>query len=146
MTQKRLRSDSAASSSWTIFAADSAADSDGDPVPTNPHDTKHSRSSAPPPRRTAISCFLPPACAGTAFATHELFETHYVQAHTNRCRECGRNFPTARFLDLHIAEWHDPLSELRRERGEKGVSFSFLFLFLVGGLMRWLVCVFCRRM
>ncbi|KAH0613773.1 uncharacterized protein H6S33_005659 [Morchella sextelata] len=122
MSQKRLRSDSAASTdpnTWTIFEPSSAPDADGDIIPTNPHDTKHSRhavTSAP-----AITCFLPPSCAaGTAFASHELFESHYAQAHTNRCLECGKNFPSGRFLELHIAEHHDPLQELRRERGEKG--------------------------
>ncbi|CUS10814.1 unnamed protein product [Tuber aestivum] len=67
----------------------------------------------------SISCFLPPHCSGEPFVSHEQFETHYIQAHTNRCHECGRNFPSLRFLDLHIAENHDPLTELKRERGDK---------------------------
>lgn len=129
MSQKRLRSDSAASTdpnTWTIFEPSSAPDADGDIIPTNPHDTKHSRhavTSAP-----AITCFLPPSCAGTAFSSHELFESHYAQAHTNRCLECGKNFPSGRFLELHIAEHHDPLQELRRERGEKGVRRLFIHI------------------
>lgn len=135
MSQKRHRSDSVASTSgaWTIFEPSSAPDADGEVVPTNPHDNKHSRASPSHSAAPAITCFLPPSCAGTAFASHELFESHYVQAHTNRCLECGRNFPSGRFLDLHIAEWHDPLSELKRERGEKGVCHLCIFECCWGG-------------
>lgn len=43
----------------------------------------------------------------------------------NRCVECGKNFPTERFLDLHIEENHDPFDGgKKRERGEDRM-FSF---------------------
>lgn len=34
-------------------------------------------------------------------------------------RECGRVFPDERVLGMHFVECHDPLAEVRRERGEK---------------------------
>ena len=47
----------------------------------------------------------------------------------NRCSQCGKNFPTERFLNLHIEENHDALVATRRERGEKTVRcYPFLFL------------------
>lgn len=46
----------------------------------------------------------------------------------NRCSQCGKNFPTERFLNLHIEENHDALVATRRERGEKTVRYyPFLF-------------------
>lgn len=67
---------------------------------------------------SAIRCLLPPHKPLT-FATYTDYETHYHQAHTNRCIDCHRNFPTAHFLSLHIAENHDPLLAAKREQGEK---------------------------
>lgn len=48
----------------------------------------------------------------------------------NRCVECGKNFPTDLFLNLHIEENHDPLTAARRERGEKTVWISLSPLLL----------------
>lgn len=45
----------------------------------------------------------------------------------NRCSECGKNFPTELFLNLHIEENHDALVAARRERGEKTVCFYNIF-------------------
>ncbi|KAI4766502.1 hypothetical protein E4T52_01140 [Aureobasidium sp. EXF-3400] len=55
---------------------------------------------------TAITCSLPP---------HQpiKFDTYH------ECLECAKNFPTDHFLSLHIAETHDPLNRIKRERGEK---------------------------
>jgi hypothetical protein len=59
-----------------------------------------------------------------SFSSYEEYEVHYVKVHVNRCSECGKNFPTERFLSLHIEENHDPLIEAKKERGEKTVASS----------------------
>ncbi|KKZ60497.1 hypothetical protein EMCG_04861 [[Emmonsia] crescens] len=66
-----------------------------------------------------MRCSLPPHREPISFSTYEDYGVHYAQAHVNRCSECGKNFPTAHFLTLHIEELHDPLIATRRERGEK---------------------------
>lgn len=67
---------------------------------------------------TAITCALPPHLP-IKFDTYNEYETHYHKSHDFSCLECAKNFPTDHFLSLHIAETHDPLSRIRRERGEK---------------------------
>ncbi|KAA8643089.1 hypothetical protein EYZ11_006175 [Aspergillus tanneri] len=66
-----------------------------------------------------MHCSLPPHRGTLSFSSYEEYEVHYLQAHVNRCSECGRNFPTDRILNLHIEENHDPLTAEKRERGEK---------------------------
>ncbi|WEW56596.1 hypothetical protein PRK78_002043 [Emydomyces testavorans] len=66
-----------------------------------------------------ICCSLPPHKESLSFSTYEDYEVHYKQFHVNRCSECGKNFPSELFLTRHIEENHDPLSEAKRERGEK---------------------------
>ncbi|OOQ89801.1 C2H2 type zinc finger domain protein [Penicillium brasilianum] len=66
-----------------------------------------------------MHCTLPPHRETVSFASYEDYEVHYQQAHVNRCSECSKNFPTAHFLNLHIAENHDSLVVAMRERGEK---------------------------
>ncbi|PGH23398.1 hypothetical protein AJ80_02508 [Polytolypa hystricis UAMH7299] len=66
-----------------------------------------------------MRCSLPPHKEVLSFSTYEEYEVHYAQVHVNRCSGCGKNFPTGRFLTLHIEENHDPLNEARRERGER---------------------------
>ncbi|KAL2379999.1 hypothetical protein RJZ90_004902 [Blastomyces dermatitidis] len=66
-----------------------------------------------------MRCSLPPHREHISFSTYEDYEVHYAQAHSNRCLECGKNFPTTHFLTLHIEELHDPLIASRMERGEK---------------------------
>mmetsp|Transcript_6135 Transcript_6135/g.21013 ORF Transcript_6135/g.21013 Transcript_6135/m.21013 type:complete len:150 (+) Transcript_6135:303-752(+) len=36
------------------------------------------------------------------------FEDHSESCHDNACRACGLRLPTARLLDIHISETHDP--------------------------------------
>ena len=80
------------------------------------------------PVAEVMRCSLPPHRETLNFTSYEDYEVHYRQAHVNRCVECGKNFPTDRFLDLHIEENHDPLIAAKREKGEKTVrSLSFLF-------------------
>ncbi|KAF7630126.1 hypothetical protein AFLA_010755 [Aspergillus flavus NRRL3357] len=38
---------------------------------------------------------------------------------TEVMHSCGKNFPTDRFLNLHIEENHDPLIAAKKDRGEK---------------------------
>ncbi|KAL1853761.1 hypothetical protein Plec18170_005153 [Paecilomyces lecythidis] len=71
-----------------------------------------------------MRCSLPPHKETLSFASYYEYEVHYVQAHVNRCSECGKNFPTELFLNLHIEENHDPLVAARRERGEK-TTYNF---------------------
>lgn len=39
---------------------------------------------------------------------------------------CGRIFPSERLLELHLKECHDPLNQLRHQRGEKTASLDSL--------------------
>ncbi|KAA8911093.1 hypothetical protein FN846DRAFT_808753 [Sphaerosporella brunnea] len=67
----------------------------------------------------AIICSEKPLCQARPFSTYEEYESHYAKTHTNRCVECMKNFPSERFLHLHIKETHDMLSQIKLERGEK---------------------------
>ncbi len=70
----------------------------------------------------AMKCFLPPHREPQSFRTYAEYETHYHSTHTNRCVECGKNFPSAHLLDVHIEECHDSFAAVKRERGEQTVS------------------------
>lgn len=123
---KRSREDSPPpSSSSPISASSTAIESTTCPprlVETSLHSSKYLQVS---PEVSApaevMKCSLPPHQETLSFLTFEEFEVHYAKSHANRCSECGRNFPTEHFLGLHIGENHDPLSEARREKGEKTV-------------------------
>lgn len=67
------------------------------------------------------SCNLPPH-RPLKFTSFDEFEVHYQQNHVNRCFTCHKNFPSGHFLNLHIAENHDPINQIRKERGEKIVG------------------------
>jgi hypothetical protein len=71
-----------------------------------------------------MKCSLPPHKETLVFATYEEFETHYNKAHTNRCLDCRKIFPSQHLLDLHHEECHDAFAALRREKGEQTVRFS----------------------
>jgi hypothetical protein len=71
-----------------------------------------------------IRCSLPPHRDTYTFSSYEEYEVHYAKDHVNRCTECGKNFPTYHFLDLHIEENHDPLLAARKDRGEKTVRLT----------------------
>ena len=117
---KRSREDSASSSPSTSLSS---------PVPSSPgsadlqiHHTKYIHITPELPTRKMAKCSLPPHKEVLAFSSIEDFETHYTKTHTHRCSECNRNFPTEHLLGLHINENHDPLSEVRRAKGEKTVG------------------------
>jgi len=72
-----------------------------------------------------ISCSLTPHQTPISFSSYEDYDIHYAKAHSNRCSECNKNFPSEQFLKLHIAENHDPINEARRARGDKIVRWRF---------------------
>lgn len=72
--------------------------------------------------KIAISCSLPGHAPGMGFTTYAEHEKHYNSDHTNRCLECWKNFPSAHLMNLHISEFHDALTQIRRETGEQTVS------------------------
>ncbi|KAF8430113.1 hypothetical protein EV426DRAFT_526740 [Tirmania nivea] len=107
----------------TIFShtrdsdSDSAASSTATSKKYNKLDpTLSSKRPTTPP---VISCNLLPHCNRRPFTSYAEFESHYHQQHTNRCHECHRNFPSERYLTIHIAENHDVFNELKKEKGEK---------------------------
>lgn len=67
---------------------------------------------------SCIRCSFAP-CSGQVFSSMERYEAHYYSIHSYICQQCGKNFPSDRFLDLHIDEWHNPFTEISRDRGEK---------------------------
>lgn len=66
-----------------------------------------------------MQCTLAPHKETLCFDSQEEYELHYAKEHTNRCATCSKNFPTARFLELHIEENHNSLREALAARGEK---------------------------
>lgn len=67
---------------------------------------------------STMRCLLPPH-KPLSFASYDEYNTHYQKDHTNRCVECSKNFPTGHFLELHIAENHDPITASKRDAGAK---------------------------
>lgn len=45
------------------------------------------------------------------------FEDHYLARHTSTCSVCSKVFPTARLLNLHVAESHDSFFQAKAARG-----------------------------
>lgn len=86
---------------------------------------------------TTLQCSMPGHPPGLKFATYHEYEAHYNSTHTNRCLECGRNFPSSHYLDLHIAECHDALVEIRKEKGEAVVR-----MLQPGGGTRLHICLY----
>ncbi|KAL4909446.1 hypothetical protein BDW74DRAFT_81137 [Aspergillus multicolor] len=94
----------------------SISSSESAPIPSKIH---LSHSSTTPTAEEVMRCSLPPHREALSFSSYEDYEVHYQQAHVNRCNQCGKNFPTDLFLNLHIEENHDSLVATRRDRGEK---------------------------
>lgn len=74
-----------------------------------------------------IRCTLPPH-RPMSFFTQSDYETHYLKDHVNRCDACGKNFPTEHYLNLHIAENHDPINEVLKQKDERIVLLCFSLL------------------
>ncbi|KAI0047408.1 hypothetical protein FA95DRAFT_1679095 [Auriscalpium vulgare] len=76
-------------------------------------------------RSPQLYCNLPPTCHAphppTPLADIRALEAHYASYHAHVCEEkgCGCVFPDARLLELHQTECHNPVAEVRKERGEK---------------------------
>jgi hypothetical protein len=115
MGRKRSRSDSVSSSEdpASPFAREASAE-----VKIVHLDAT---SAAVAEKPTVMKCLLPPHEPLT-FASFDEYDLHYRKLHMNRCSECRKNFPDERFLHLHIAENHDPISAAMRDRGEKTVG------------------------
>ncbi|KAI0114824.1 hypothetical protein F4814DRAFT_417177 [Daldinia grandis] len=69
-----------------------------------------------------MKCSLPPHRDVLSFRTYTEYETHHNRTHTNRCVECGKNFPSEHLLNVHIEEWHDAFAAVKREKGEHTYS------------------------
>lgn len=65
-----------------------------------------------------MQCSLPPH-PPISFSSTNDFDVHYAKEHTNRCSSCGKNFPSAHYLALHIDEHHNPLRESIAAQGER---------------------------
>jgi hypothetical protein len=70
-----------------------------------------------------IRCSLPPH-ADMDLPSYHAYEVHYEQYHLHRCSECLKNFPSDHYLQLHITENHDPITALKKERGERTVCLE----------------------
>lgn len=75
-----------------------------------------------------MRCLLPPHREALAFRSYTDYETHYHKAHSNRCFECRKNFPSDHLLSVHIEEQHDAFAAVLREKGEHTVSKTCMSL------------------
>lgn len=117
---KRSRTDSISSvSSSTSTAVGSPSSTDAALPPS-----KYIEMADDGPSVDVMQCLLPPHDP-ISFSSYETYDVHYAQDHTNRCLECHKNFPSEHFLNLHIAENHDPLNESLRAKGERTVLPSY---------------------
>ncbi|KAI2466023.1 hypothetical protein F4781DRAFT_370834 [Annulohypoxylon bovei var. microspora] len=69
-----------------------------------------------------MKCSLPPHRDVLSFKTYSEYEAHHNRTHTNRCVECGKNFPSEHLLHIHIEECHDAFAIVKREKGEHTYS------------------------
>ncbi|ROV88579.1 hypothetical protein VSDG_09132 [Cytospora chrysosperma] len=69
-------------------------------------------------REPEMKCSLPGHSPGLTFVSYKDYESHYNKAHTTRCLDCRKSFPSSHILDLHIDEFHNVLTELKKEKGE----------------------------
>ena len=80
----------------------------------------------PRPLKEPIVCYEVPGCdrRPLRFWSTADYEQHHRLAHWYRCETCRdrRVFPGDFWLQLHLAEFHDPQVAIRRERGEKTVK------------------------
>ncbi|KAK7517444.1 uncharacterized protein IWZ02DRAFT_488808 [Phyllosticta citriasiana] len=65
-----------------------------------------------------MTCSLP-SHPPLSFASYSDYDVHYQKRHVNRCSACRVNFPSEQFLNLHFDEYHDPIKQASRERGDK---------------------------
>ena len=119
---KRSREASVSSLEATTPSTTPSQSASGEPVA---HPAKYSQTESSPSQSASMRCLLPPH-APLTFSSYPEYETHYTQTHSNRCSECKANFPTAQFLNLHIAENHDPIIAAQRDRGDSKTFACFV--------------------
>lgn len=124
---KRSRRDSLSSISDQSGEPQQISSSRNTPAESPPPAKITSLDVAVDPAAQVMRCSLPPHRGALTFPTYEEYEIHYLQAHVNRCVECGKNFPTLHFLNIHIEETHDSLILALRDRGEKTVRFTPMY-------------------
>ncbi|KIO26843.1 hypothetical protein M407DRAFT_234112 [Tulasnella calospora MUT 4182] len=111
-------------------ASDASKDSLSSSPPTqlSPKAARRGSLTATKSPTRAISCTLPPRCnppnPATILASGKELEKHYSLYHTHvrtapERSICGKVFPDARLLDLHLSECHESLIEVSRDRGER---------------------------
>lgn len=65
-----------------------------------------------------IYCNFPP-CIQLEFTNYQEYESHVVSTHDYICESCQKPFPNQHFLLLHIDEHHNPLLQIKRDRGDR---------------------------
>jgi len=115
---KRNRQDSQSSSHSEVDAPTPPAGDQGSVTDHDVQPGKYRQVVEENTPKSVIYCSLPPHQLQW-FTTYEEHGIHHQQHHVNRCLDCNKNFPTEHFLNLHIAENHDPIRAARKERGEK---------------------------
>ena len=113
-------------------------------------------------------CELPPTCSKhpTTLGSAREVESHYSTCHAYVCSAegCNRVFPEPRFLDLvrpssntcfakqtahmyqHQTECHNPIAEIKKDRGERIVSDSYRYVCLLDLIPQLVVCVLRREL
>lgn len=66
----------------------------------------------------SIFCNYHP-CFNQAFEDYQQYHLHVVSIHEHTCESCLKVFPNKSFLSLHIDENHNPLLQIKQERGDK---------------------------
>ena len=66
----------------------------------------------------SILCNYHP-CFNQAFEDYQQYHLHVVSIHEHTCESCLKVFPNKSFLSLHIDENHNPLLQIKQERGDK---------------------------
>ena len=116
---KRLREDSISCPEEKLSASSPSNGLLPPPTVTErAHTPKFVQLDEPDDVEPVIQCHLPPH-KSLAFSSYEDYDVHYQKEHVNRCIVCYKNFPSSRYLDLHHAENHDPINEVRKAKGEK---------------------------
>jgi hypothetical protein len=69
---------------------------------------------------SGIACALPPHTREPlVFTNRSEFYEHYYATHIFVCDACNATLPDEHFLNLHFAEYHDPINLVKKDRGEK---------------------------
>ncbi|CAX41009.1 zinc finger protein, putative [Candida dubliniensis CD36] len=58
-------------------------------------------------------------CLNSAFENYQQYHLHVLSTHEHTCESCQKVFPNKNYLSLHIDENHNPLLQIKQERGDK---------------------------